>query len=537
MAAFFRIKKSTTTNMNALKNTTTYPITEGSLYFSSDHYLAYDYKDGSTLKRAVVNAAYADTAGALTSTLSIAKGGTGATEAAKARENLGVPPKDHAATATTYGAGTIANYGHVKLVSGAIGSSQTYADGVAAAAAHTHSQYLTSHQTMYYRPIKVGTTEILNNTTSTALTLSAGTGISLSNSSGVVTITNSSTNTDTSVTQTATTTDATYEVLFSGTADNTTHTEGAGKNSNLTFNPSTGLLTVTGNLYIKNPGGTSDWTNPEKFVLVGASNKEFSFQMNHNGNNVDVGWDWDTGVGSGLGLRGSNDTAPGQFFLYARNSTSGYAGLAGDANGVLRWNNRRVVTATNDTQVGSASQPIYINASGYATAGNTIPTITLNGSATTTASLYAPTGAGTSGQLLKSSGSGAPTWATITASDVGAATANHSHTLSIASTTEAANIVLSANGFYKLTAGNQTYNFQLPADNDTKNTAGATEVAANTIMWIVGATGQTANPQTYTKTGAKIDADGGLLGKTITVDTHVTLTYDSTAQSLKFIFN
>lgn len=145
MAAFFRIKKSTTTNMNALKNTTTYPITEGSLYFSSDHYLAYDYKDGSTLKRAVVNAAYADTAGALTSTLSIAKGGTGATEAANARANLGVPPKDHAATTTEYGISTLTKYGHNKLVSGNLGeleTTSTYTNGVAAAAAHTHKKEL-----------------------------------------------------------------------------------------------------------------------------------------------------------------------------------------------------------------------------------------------------------------------------------------------------------------------------------------------------------------------------------------------------------
>ena len=44
----------------------------------------------------------------------------------------------------------------------------------------------------------------------------------------------------------------------------------------------------------------------------------------------------------------------------------------------------------------------------------TIPAITLNGSATTSPSFYAPTGAGTSGQFLKSSGSGQPTWSTVT---------------------------------------------------------------------------------------------------------------------------
>lgn len=50
----------------------------------------------------------------------------------------------------------------------------------------------------------------------------------------------------------------------------------------------------------------------------------------------------------------------------------------------------------------------------YLTPDNTIvPTITLNGSATTSPSFYAPTGAGSNGQYLKSNGSGAPSWATF----------------------------------------------------------------------------------------------------------------------------
>ena len=52
-------------------------------------------------------------------------------------------------------------------------------------------------------------------------------------------------NTDVNVTQTATTANADYEVLFSVTADNTTRTEGARKNSNLKFNPNTGNLQAT----------------------------------------------------------------------------------------------------------------------------------------------------------------------------------------------------------------------------------------------------------------------------------------------------
>ena len=53
------------------------------------------------------------------------------------------------------------------------------------------------------------------------------------------------TDTNNAVTQTATTTNATYEVLFSNTADNTTRTEGARKSNNLLFNPSTGNLQTT----------------------------------------------------------------------------------------------------------------------------------------------------------------------------------------------------------------------------------------------------------------------------------------------------
>ena len=50
----------------------------------------------------------------------------------------------------------------------------------------------------------------------------------------------------------------------------------------------------------------------------------------------------------------------------------------------------------------------------------TVPTISLNGSSTASASFYAPTTAGTSGQVLTSSGSGMPSWTNLSASDIGA---------------------------------------------------------------------------------------------------------------------
>lgn len=61
-----------------------------------------------------------------------------------------------------------------------------------------------------------------------------------------------------------------------------------------------------------------------------------------------------------------------------------------------------------------AVYPITFDAQGHITGSGsaaTIPSVTLNGSSNTSPSFYAPTGAGTSGQYLKSSGTGAPTWA------------------------------------------------------------------------------------------------------------------------------
>ena len=51
--------------------------------------------------------------------------------------------------------------------------------------------------------------------------------------------------TDEKVKQTETSANANYEVLLSGTADNTTRTEGTNKSGNLIFNPDSGELTAT----------------------------------------------------------------------------------------------------------------------------------------------------------------------------------------------------------------------------------------------------------------------------------------------------
>ena len=92
---------------------------------------------------------------------------------------------------------------------------------------------------------KVQTNTMHVPTSSGGSTYGAGTSGQVLATNGTTVYWKNDSNSDTNVTQTATTTDANYEVLFSATADNTTRTETARKNSNLLFNPSTGLLKAT----------------------------------------------------------------------------------------------------------------------------------------------------------------------------------------------------------------------------------------------------------------------------------------------------
>lgn len=86
------------------------------------------------------NAVSADSAVTLSETLGVELGGTGATTAAQARQNLGVPPTSHASTGTTHGVGNATQYGHVKL-SDAVDSASGASGGVAASSAAAKTAY------------------------------------------------------------------------------------------------------------------------------------------------------------------------------------------------------------------------------------------------------------------------------------------------------------------------------------------------------------------------------------------------------------
>ena len=149
-------------------------------------------------------------------TIAVANGGTGATDAAGARTNLGL------GTAATYAVDDATGNGALGTGTG-----------------------LTTERSVYYGLVTVNGASQTRATGIYAPT-SAGTNnyVLKSNGNGAPSWT-SAVLTDEKVAQTATSDDKTYEILFSGTNDNTTRTEGARKTNTLTYNPSTKTLTTT----------------------------------------------------------------------------------------------------------------------------------------------------------------------------------------------------------------------------------------------------------------------------------------------------
>lgn len=127
----------------------------------------------------------------------------------------------------------------------------------------------------------------------------------------------------------------------------------------------------------------------------------------------------------------ATDQTDGTFIVASIKGTSYTDGLAiGGGSGNLLWKGKRVLTVDDayvhptHTAKSSGFYKITVNSLGHVSATTAVTkaditalgipgkasTVSLNGTSTTTASFYAPTGAGTNKYLLKSNGSGAPTW-------------------------------------------------------------------------------------------------------------------------------
>lgn len=156
---------------------------------------------------------------------------------------------------------------------------------------------------------------------------------------------NAKSDTDNKVAQTATTTNTQYEVLFSGTADNTTRIEGARKNSNLTFNPSTGTLDTTevavSNVKTSTLNGVTVPSSP-KFT-------DTTYTLSTTGNTVrlsangvaqnDITVPYATNAGSATTAGSANTATSANIWRYARNFTVGNTKKSVDGNADVSFYN------------------------------------------------------------------------------------------------------------------------------------------------------------------------------------------------------
>lgn len=108
----------------------------------------------------------------------------------------------------------------------------------------------------------------------------------------------------------------------------------------------------------------------------------------------------------------------------------------------------------------------------------------------------------------------------------------HTYPLSIAADSGTNQLTLSASTKYKLTAGGSTFVFTTPPD--TKNTAGSTDTSSK--IFLIGATSQATNPQTYSDNEV-YTTSGVLTTKKVQVGGgSCTMEYNSTTQTLDFVF-
>ena len=109
---------------------------------------------------------------------------------------------------------------------------------------------------------------------------------------------------------------------------------------------------------------------------------------------------------------------------------------------------------------------------------------------------------------------------------------NHTHPTSIATDSGTNQLTMAASTKYKITTGGTNYIFTTPPD--TKNTTGSTDTSSK--IFLIGATSQAANPQTYSDNEV-FTTSGVLTTKKVQVGGgSCTMEYNTTTQSLDFVF-
>lgn len=154
------------------------------------------------------------------------------------------------------------------------------------------------------------------------------------------------------VTQTPTTTNSNYEVLFSGTADNTTKTEGVRKNSNLTFNPSTGNLQVT-KINGVTVGSNPKFTDENTTYGLSISGQTISLVEGGSSDSIDIPAQHDTTytfTGGTNGFTVTDDGGDSQSVTITPSIANNVTG-SGNSGYLTKFNGSN--TVTNGPQLGS----------------------------------------------------------------------------------------------------------------------------------------------------------------------------------------
>ena len=236
----------------------------------------------------------------------------------------------------------------------------------------------------------------------TSITLKAGTGISLDTDNTAITSTGTRTITNAGVRSISeSTANGKISVNTNGTStDVAIHGLGSWAYKSSGSASDVGLGNVTNNKQVK---GLSTGTTSGHFVSWGSDGYTVA----------------DSGYAAGQVVKSIASNNDGKLVLtYLDNTTSDpiEVKIIGSSGSSVSYADALNV---NGTAVGSATQPVYIDSTGKPQTANSIPKLN-NG--TTGGTFYAPTGAGTSGQVLKSSGTGAPTWVDQSTLSVGSAT-------------------------------------------------------------------------------------------------------------------
>ena len=198
----------------------------------------------------------------------------------------------------------------------------------------------------------------------------------------------------------------------------------------------------------------------------------------------------------------------------------------------------------------SISGKVITYTKGNGTTGTITTQDTVYTHPTTAGNKHIPAG-GSSGQILRWSADGTAAWgadnnttyAAGTGLSLSGTTFNHSNSITAGSVGAAQSpshggtfaipkITYDAQGH--ITAAT-TVNITLPADNntDTKNTAGSTN--SDSKLFLIGATSQAANPQTYSDSEV-YTTNGTLTAKVFSINSKASIEYNSTDECIEFIF-